>query len=132
MSWRQKAMKGVEVCDKPGRVDTQAYAAIRAGRRVDLVARDTPDMRHRAGAFGLNIFEFYRESMLLVGWLKAQDATRFRQLVLAVQNNSDFEIAFWNIYGQSPATRLAAFYDGVQSNAVFKDNEQIQAAPAQP
>ncbi|TXH75211.1 hypothetical protein [Thiobacillus sp.] len=112
--------------------DAQAYAAIRAGRRVDLIARDTPDLRHRAGAFGLNIFEFYRESMLLVGWLKAQDETRFRQLALAVQANADFEIAFWDIYGQSPATRLAGFYDGVQGNTVFNDNGQIQAAPAQP
>lgn len=112
--------------------DAQAYAAIRAGRRVDLIARDTPDLRHRAGAFGLNIFEFYRESMLLVGWLKAQDETRFRRLALAVQANADFEIAFWDIYGQSPATRLAGFYEGVQGNTVFNDNGQIQAAPAQP
>lgn len=112
--------------------DAQAYAAIRAGRRVDLVARDTPDQRHRANAFGLNIFEFYRESMLLVGWLKAQNEVRFRQLVLAVQAGADFEIAFWNIYGQSPATRLAGFFDGVQRNAVFNDNGQTLAAPAQP
>ncbi len=112
--------------------DAQAYAAIRAGRRVDLVARDTPDKRHRARAFGLNIFEFYRESMLLVGWLKAQDEARFRQLVLAVQGNTDFEIAFWDIYGQSPATRLAGFYDGVPGDAGLNDNGSIQAAPAQP
>lgn len=112
--------------------DAQAYAAIRAGRRVDLVARDTPDRRHRAGAFKLNIFEFYRESMLLVGWLKAQDETRFRQLALAVQNNTDFEIAFWDIYGQSPATRLAGFYEGVPGDAGLNDNGAIQAAPAQP
>ncbi|MHB1091497.1 hypothetical protein [Thiobacillus sp.] len=112
--------------------DAQAYVAIRAGRRIDLAARDTPDRRHRAGAFGLNIYEFYRESMLLVGWLKAQDEARFRQLALAVQANADFEIAFWDIYGQSPAARLAGFYEGVQSNTVFNDNGQIQAAPAQP
>ncbi len=112
--------------------DAQAYAAIRAGRRVNLVVRDTPDQRHRADAFGLNIFEFYRESMLLVGWLKAQDEARFRQLALAIQNNTDFEIAFWDIYGQSPATRLAGFYDGVPSDTGLNDNVPIQAAPAQP
>lgn len=112
--------------------DAQAYAAIRAGRRIDLAARDTPDVRHRADAFGLSIFEFYRESMLLVGWLKAQDETRFRQLALAIQNNRDFEIAFWDIYGEPPAARLAAFYDGVQADTVFNDNGQIQAAPAHP
>ena len=113
--------------------DSQAYAAIRAGRRVNPATRDVPDKRHRAGAFGLNIFEFYRQSMLLVGWLKAQDETRFRRLALAVQDNADFEIAFWDIYGQAPAARLAGFYDGVRSETVFNDNEPlIQAAPAKP
>jgi len=113
--------------------DAQAYAAIRAGRRVNPATRDAPDKRHRAGAFGLDIFEFYRQSMLLVGWLKAQDETRFRRLVLAVQDNGDFEIAFWDIYGQAPAALLAGFYDGVRSETVFNDNGlPIQAAPAKP
>ena len=112
--------------------DAQAFAAIRAGHRVDLIARDTPSRRHRAGAFSLNIHEFYRQSMLLVGWLKAQDEARFRDLVLAVQDNADFEIAFWNIYGQAPATRLAGFFDGVLSEPALHDNEPIQAAPSTP
>ena len=113
--------------------DAQAYAAIRAGRQVNPATRDAPDKRHRAGAFGLNIFEFYRQSMLLVGWLKTQDEMRFRRLVLAVQDNADFEIAFWDIYGQAPAALLAGFYDGVRSETVFNDNEPlIQAAPAKP
>lgn len=112
--------------------DGEAYAAIRAGKRINLAVRDTPDKRHRAAASRLNIFEFYRQSMLLVGWLKAQDEARFRALVLAVQDNTDFEIAFWNLYGQAPATRLAGFFDGVQSDPVFNDNGPIQAAPAQP
>jgi hypothetical protein len=112
--------------------DAQAFAAIRAGRRINLSVRDAPDQRHLAGAFKLNIYEFYRESMLLVGWLKAQDEARFRDLVLAVQNNSDFEIAFWNSYGQAPATRLAGFFDGVLSEPALHDNEPIQAAPSAP
>jgi hypothetical protein len=107
--------------------DAKVFEAIRADRRVNLEARDTPDKRHRARASKLNIFEFYRQSMLLVGWLKAQDEARFRALMLAVQANTDFEIAFWNIYGQAPATRFSAFYDGV-----LGDNQSIQAAPARP
>jgi hypothetical protein len=107
--------------------DARVFEAIRAGKRVNLDARDTPDTRHRAAASQLSIFEFYRQSMLLVGWLKAQDEARFKALVLAVQDNTDFEIAFWNIYGQAPATRLAGFYDGVLS-----DNQPVQAAPATP
>ena len=112
--------------------DAQAFAAIRAGQRVNLDVRDTPDQRHRANASHLDIYAFYRQSMLLVGWLKAQDEARFRALVLAVQNNTDFEIAFWDVYGQAPATRLAGFFDGVQGGPGFNDNGTIQAAPAQP
>jgi hypothetical protein len=107
--------------------DARVFEAIRAGQRVNLAARDTPDKRHRASASRLNIHEFYRQSMMLVGWLKAQDEARFRALALAVQGNADFEIAFWNIYGQAPATRLEAFYDGV-----LGDNQPTQAAPAKP
>lgn len=113
--------------------DAKVFEAIRAGRRINLGARDTPDKRHRAAASGLNIFEFYRQSMLLVGWLKAQDEARFRQLALAVQANTDFNLAFWNIYGQAPAVRLAGFFDGVLGEtAGANDNEPIQAAPAKP
>ncbi|WP_296754838.1 hypothetical protein [Thiobacillus sp.] len=107
--------------------DARVFEAIREGKRVNLLARDAPDKRHRAAASRLGIFEFYRQSMLLVGWLKAQDEARFRQLALAIQDNTDFEIAFWNIYGQAPADRLAGFYDGV-----LRDNQPIQAAPAKP
>lgn len=107
--------------------DAKVLEAIRSGRRVNLGLRDTPDTRHRAAASNLNIFEFYRQSMLAVAWLKVQDPVRFRQLVLAVQDNADFEIAFWSIYGQSPATRLTGFFDGVLS-----DNQSVQAAPARP
>ena len=107
--------------------DARVFDTIREGRRVNLEARDAPDKRHRAAASRLSIFEFYRQSMLLVGWLKAQDESRFRALALAVQENNDFEIAFWNIYGKAPADHLAGFYDGV-----LRDNQPIQAAPAKP
>ena len=107
--------------------DAQAYAAIRDGRRVNLNARDTPDKRHRADASGLSIHEFYRQSVLLVGWLKLQDEDRFRDLVLAIQDNADFDIAFWNLYGRAPDTQFQAFYAGVLS-----DNQSTQAAPARP
>jgi hypothetical protein len=113
--------------------DAQAYAAIREGRLVNLGARDTPDKRHRAAASGLSIHEFYRQSMLLVGWLKSHDESRFRQLALAVQDNADFEIAFWNLYGEAPATRLAGFFDGaLNETTASNDNQAVQAAPEKP
>lgn len=113
--------------------DARVFEAIRAGRRIDLGLRDTPDKRHRAAAFGLDIHAFYRQAMLLVGWLKAQDEARFRELVLAVQDNADFGIAFSDVYGEAPATRLAGFYDGVPSGPVATDDPSaILAAPARP
>jgi len=112
--------------------DEKAYAAIREGRRVNLTVRDTYDKRHRASASGLSIYEFYRQSMLLVGWLKSQDEARFRDLVLAIQDNADFDIAFWDIYGRAPSTQLAGFFSGVQRATVLNDNDSTLASPAQP
>lgn len=111
--------------------DAQTREAIRAGRQVNLTLRDTPRTRHRAASSNLNIFEFYRQSMLLVGWLKAQDEARFRQFVLAVQNNTDFEIAFWEVYGKASASKLAGYYDEVLGDNP-SDNQPVQAAPAAP
>lgn len=107
--------------------DAHVFEAVRAGRRINLAARDTRDRRHRAASSNLDIFAFYRQAMLLVSWLKTQDAPRFRQLVLAIQNDTDFEIAFWDTYGEAPAVRLSGFYDDV-----LRDNPFIPAAPAAP
>lgn len=111
--------------------DAQAIEAIRAGRRVNLALRDTPDKRHRAQASGVDIHTFYRQSLLLVAWLKAQDPLRFRDLALAIQDNVDFEIAFWNLYGEAPATRLAGFFDSVLADTAA-DLQPNLAAPERP
>lgn len=87
--------------------DEQAYEAARNGKRIDLATRDAPGMRHKAGAFDLNIHVFYRQAMLSVKALKERDPRRFRQLALAVQGNQDFEIAFWDTYGAGPGGVLA-------------------------
>jgi hypothetical protein len=87
--------------------DEQAFEAAQGGKQIDLAKRDVPGMRHKASAFDLNIHIFYRQAMLLVKSLKQQDAGRFRSLALALQNNQDFEIAFWDIYGAGPQTILA-------------------------
>ncbi|MFN3543852.1 MAG: hypothetical protein ACK4UX_03265 [Thiobacillus sp.] len=113
--------------------DARVVESIRAGRRINLDLRDTPDKRHRAAASGLDIHAFYRQAMLLVGWLKAQDEARFRALVLAVQDNTDFQIAFWTVYGESPSTRLAGFFDSVLAEGQgHADSQPILAAPARP
>lgn len=107
--------------------DAGVVEAIREGRRVNLSLRDAPDKRHRASASHLDIFEFYRQAMLMVGWLKAQDEASFRELALEIENNTDFEIAFWNVYGEAPAERFAGFFDDV-----LRDNHAVLAAPAKP
>lgn len=107
--------------------DEKVMAAIRAGRRLNLDARDTPDRRHRAAAYNLDIHSFYRQALLLVDWLRDQDEARFRSLVLALQDDADFVIAFADVYGTSPAMYFSAFYD-----AVLGDNVADQAAPSPP
>lgn len=107
--------------------DIQALEAAASGKRIDLALRDVPDMRHRASAFGLDIHVFYRQAMLLVARLKQQDPARFRELALALQDNRDFEISFWNIYGAGPERILA---DALQTSPQSGDNGA--AAPAQP
>jgi len=107
--------------------DEKVMAAIREGRRVNLDARDAPDRRHRAAAWNLDSHSFYRQSLLLVSWLRDQDESKFRALVLALQDDADFVIAFADVYGASPATHFTAFYD-----AVLGDNAAVQAAPSTP
>lgn len=107
--------------------DEQALDAVRRGRRIDLAARDVPDKRHRAGAFDLDIHLFYRQAMLMVAHLRQMDPVAFRGLALALQDNQDFEIAFWNIYGAGPDRILA---DALQTSPQSGDNGA--AAPSQP
>ncbi len=105
--------------------DEQAIEAARTGKRISLAARDVPDKRHRAGAFGLDIHVFYRQSMLMVAHLRQMDPAAFRKLALALQDNQDFEIAFWNIYGAGPERILA---DALSPQS----GDNRAAAPAQP
>lgn len=107
--------------------DMQALEAAKSGKRINLAMRDVPGTRHRAGAFGLDIHLFYRQSMLLVADLKRRDPARFRELALALQDNQDFEIAFWDIYGTGPDRTLAG---ALQPPPQSGDNRA--AAPAQP
>lgn len=94
--------------------DAQVRADIRAGKRINLRLRDAPGQRHRAAASGLSVFAFYRQSMLAVGWLRAQDGDKFRALLQRLQDNADFEIAFWDVYGRAPVTQLEGFFAAMQ------------------
>lgn len=106
--------------------DGEALQAARAGRRIDLAVRDAPGKRHRAGAFGLGIHLFYRQAMLMVAQLRQKDPEAFRQLVLALQDNQDFEIAFWDIYGAGPDRILADALSGQSGD----NRDEKAAAPS--
>ncbi len=105
--------------------DAQVIEAARAGKRINFSARDLPDRRHRAGAFDLDVHIFYRQAMLVVGHLKNRGPDDFRKLVLALQDNQDFEIAFWDIYGAGPERILAG---ALQSLPQTGDNRGAKAA----
>lgn len=107
--------------------DAQAHEAARQGRLVNLKVRDTPDHRHKASAFSLNIHVFYRQSMLLVKTLRERDSEKFARLILALQQGSDFDIAFGDVYGAAPAFLLAGVLGG-QSG----DGDNGAAAPSAP
>lgn len=105
--------------------DAQAIEAARQGKMIDLTQRDTPDVRYKAKAFGLDIHVFYRQSMLLVKSLQQRDPERFRQLALALQSGVDFEIAFWNLYGGGANQILADALTG-------QSGDNGAAAPSAP
>lgn len=109
--------------------DEQAYQAAREGRMIDLNLRDTPDVRHMAGAFNMNIFEFYRQSLLLVARLKQKDEVKFAAFIHALEDNKDFQIAFWDIYGTGPETILGTAL--VRDNTGSTIDDQA-AAPQKP
>lgn len=73
-------------------------AAWRSGRRVDFARRDTPGARHRAAEFGLNLHEFYRQSLHMVESLRTHEPIAFARWVRAIQEGEDFHIAFANAY----------------------------------
>lgn len=105
--------------------DEQAIEAARQGKMINLSQRDTPDLRHKAKSFGLNIHVFYRQSMLLVHALKMRDPARFKQLALALQNGADFVIAFWDVYGAGADQVLSGALTG-------QSGDNGAAAPAAP
>lgn len=57
--------------------DLQARVAWEEGRQVDFSRLDVPGRRHRAGEFGLNIHEFYRQSWRFVAYLEQRDPAAF-------------------------------------------------------
>ena len=81
--------------------DAQAIAAIRQGKMFAPEMRDTPSQRHTADFWGLDVYTFYRQSMLFVGYLRDLSMERFQDFLQAVQDQEDFDLAFGNAYNMS-------------------------------
>lgn len=94
--------------------DEQVAAAIRAGHLIQPGVRDSRMKRHRAADWGLNIHVFYRQAMRMVEYLRRSDEDRFREFLLKLQDNVDFDIAFGDAYTSSVARTLQAYYDQIR------------------
>jgi hypothetical protein len=91
--------------------DDDAIAAIKAGHQIMPAVRDSAIKRHRAEDWGLNIHVFYRQSWRMVSYLRQLDEDKFRQFLLELQDNVDFDIAFSDAYTSSVARTLQGYYD---------------------
>jgi hypothetical protein len=93
--------------------DDDAIAAIKAGHQIMPAVRDSAIKRHRAEDWGLNIHVFYRQSWRMVSYLRQFDEDKFRQFLLKLQDNTDFDIAFSDAYTSSVARTLQGYYDTI-------------------
>ncbi len=81
--------------------DAQAIAAIRQGKMFAPEMRDSASARHTASFWGLDVYTFYRQSMMFVRYLRTQSAARFHDFIQAVQDDQDFDLAFGNAYNMT-------------------------------
>ncbi|MES1998775.1 MAG: hypothetical protein V4446_05635 [Pseudomonadota bacterium] len=93
--------------------DDDAIAAIKAGYQIMPAVRDSVIKRHRAEDWGLSIHVFYRQALRMVSYLRQLDEDKFRQFLLELQDNVDFDIAFDNAYTSSVARTLQGYYDSI-------------------
>ena len=78
--------------------DLQARVAWEEGRQVDFSRLDVPGRRHRAGEFGLNIHEFYRQSWRFMAYLEQRDPAAFAAMLAAIQADTDITISVADAY----------------------------------
>jgi hypothetical protein len=78
--------------------EDDARAALRQGRAFTPAALDSPDTRHKAEAWSLSPYLFYRQAMMFVQHLKQSGEERFRDFLLRIQDREDFAQAFASTY----------------------------------
>ncbi len=65
---------------------------------MDFSRLDVPGRRHRAGEFGLNIHEFYRQSWRFMAYLEQRDPAAFAAMLAAIQADTDITISVADAY----------------------------------
>ena len=103
--------------------DEQAIAAIRQGKMFAPEMRDTPAQRHTAAFWGLDVYIFYRQSMLFVRHLREQSAQRFQDFLYAVQDRQDFDLAFGNAYNMPLSEAGDRFRQLLNPPSITANNE---------
>jgi hypothetical protein len=94
--------------------EEQARDAIRAGRHFLPAERHAAGARRDAAHLDLDMSLFYRQSLMLVEHLKARSEEAFRQLLLSIQERTDFNAAFESAYGASAGTLAGEFFRGLK------------------
>jgi hypothetical protein len=94
--------------------EMQAREAIRAGRHFLPAQRHDAGVRRNAAHWDLDMSLFYRQSLMLVEHLKARSEQAFRQLLLSIQEKTDFNAAFESAYGASAGTLAGEFFRGLK------------------
>jgi peptidase MA superfamily protein len=98
--------------------EDQARDAITAGRNFLPDATHDPGTRKYARYWNLDVSVFYREATMLVEQMEKSGEERFRAFLLAIQNGTNFDLAFSGAYGTG-------------ANAFARDYfEQLRGAPA--
>lgn len=103
--------------------EEEARAAIQAGHRFSPETLDAPGKRHRAEAWNLSPWLFYRQAMMFVQHLKDTGEAAFRDFLLRVQAGEDFAAAFADTYNMSLGEAGRQFFETLTTTA---------AAPAAP
>lgn len=100
--------------------EEQARLAIRDGRRFEPIGHGGVLFRQTPSSVGLTPHMYYRQGSLFVAWLHARDPAAFRRLLLALQDDQDFEAAFAAAYESSLRTAWEDFVDAVKAHAVSR------------
>ena len=90
--------------------EEESRQAMREGRRFEPEARDSLGSRNRGERLGLSTHLFYRQSMMFVGYLKQLAEDKFRDFLLAVEDRTDFELAFGRSFDMDLAAAGRRFF----------------------